>query len=271
MHTDAQHSFGSICWVELATSDPTAAQEFYGALLGWDYEDGHEDGEFIYSMIRLGHEHVAGMLQLRPHQMEAHLPPLWSPFVCVEDAYATTQQCLSLGAQVLAGPQPVFNSGVMAALADPDGVWFSLWQPKTLKGFQVLKEPNSYLWADRYALNAPEDAEFYKAAFDWDLDDVSSPDNPGYYMFSQTVGGGIDEWDRYLAGVLQLRPGQSASLPYWNVYFQVADLDASLQNALDLGGEQLRPVVENAMGRLVGIQDPQGASFTIMQMAPLHD
>ena len=271
MHTFAQHSFGRICWVELATSDPAAAQEFYAALLGWDYEDGYEDGKFMYSMIRLGGKHVAGLLQQQAHPIEARLPSLWSPFVCVEDVRATTKKCVSLGAQVLAGPRAVFNSGVMAGLADPDGVWFSLWQPKTLKGFQVLKEPNSYLWADRYALNAPEDAEFYKAAFDWDLDDVSSPDNPGYYRFSQTVGGGIDEWDRYLAGVRQLRPGQSSSLPHWNVYFQVADLDVSLQKALELGGEQLRPMVENAMGRLVGIQDPQGASFTIMQMAPLPD
>ena len=271
MPTVAHHSFGKFCWVELATTDPTSAQDFYGSLLGWEFENRYEDGKLIYSMILLRDKHVAGMVQLPPQQNEVLLPPAWNPYVCVEDARATTKKCTSLGAQVLAGPKDIRDSGVMAALTDPDGVCFYLWQPKRLKGFQVIKESNCYLWVDRYAHDASEESEFYKAALGWDLDDVSSSGNPGYYMFSQPLEEGEDEWDLYLAGVLQLPPDQSSSLPHWNVYFQVADLDGSLHSALELGGKQLRPVVENAMGRLVGIQDPQGASLTIMQMAPLHD
>ena len=267
MPTVSQTSFGRFCWIDLATTDPEAAREFYGVLMGWKFDNMYEEGHLVYTMMLLDGKNVAGMGQLQPQQVEAGMPPVWSSYVCVEDARKSVAECESLGAQALAGPMDIFDSGVLATMVDPCGAVFSMWQPKAHKGFQVMMEPSSFVWVERYAHNPTEDAEFYKAAFGWGLDEDPNPNNPGYYMFNQEVREGGEEWERYVAGLLQIRPDMGPVPPHWNVYFQVADVDASLAKALELGGEQLHPIVEIPMGRLVGIKDPQGAVLTIMQMA----
>ncbi len=266
----SQHSFGKYCWADLSTTDPEAARKFYGDLMGWEFDSMYESENLIYSMILLDGKHVAGMGQLQPAQVEAGMPPVWNSYICVEDARAMAQKCESLGAQILAGPMDVFDSGVLVMLTDPKGAMFSLWQPKAHKGFQVMMEPGAYVWVELYAHNPTADADFYEAAFGWDLQADSNPQNPGYHIFHQAMGEGSAEWERRVAGVLQIRPEMGPVPPHWNVYFQVADVDASLQKALELGGEQLHPIVEVSTVRLVGIKDPQGAVFTIMQMAHVH-
>ena len=261
----SQHAFGRYCWIDLATTDPEAAQSFYGALMGWEFDNMLNEGELIYSMIQLDGKHVAGMGQLQPPQLEAGMPPTWSSYVCVEDAGEMVKKCEALGAQTLAGPMDVFDSGVLAALADPNGAVFSLWQPKDHMGFQVMMEPNTYCWVELYANNPTEDAEFYKSAFGWGLAADPDPNHP-YLRFNQEVREGGDEWERQVAGVLQIQPDMGEVPPHWHVYFQVADVSASLQKALELGGEQIHPVIEMPKVKLVGIRDPQGAHFTLMQM-----
>lgn len=261
----SQHTFGRYCWVDLATTDPEAAQGFYGELMGWEFDNMYQDGELFYSMIQLDGKNVAGMGKLQPPQIEAGMPPVWSSYVCVEDAREMVKKCESLGAQALAGPMDIFDSGVLATLADPNGAVFSLWQPKQHIGFQVLMEPSAYFWVELYANNPTEDAEFYKNAFGWGLTADPDPSHP-YLRFNQEVREGGDEWERQVAGVLQIQPDMGEVPPHWHVYFQTADVDASLQKALSLGGKQIHPVIEMPKVKLVGITDPQGANLTVIQM-----
>src|SRR5215208_2698400 len=53
------HPPGSFCWVGLATSDPTAAKEFYARVFDWDSDDvpGGSAGEF--SLLRRTSRDVA--------------------------------------------------------------------------------------------------------------------------------------------------------------------------------------------------------------------
>ena len=39
-----QHPVGSFSWLELATSEPTAAAGFYAGLMGWEFKDPEPDG-----------------------------------------------------------------------------------------------------------------------------------------------------------------------------------------------------------------------------------
>ena len=55
--------------------------------------------------------------------------------------------------------------------------------------------------------------------------------------------------------------------PHWSIYFAVADLDASIGKAKDLGGQEVMPPMEVPdVGRLVFLQDPQGAYFAMIQI-----
>ena len=54
----------------------------------------------------------------------------------------------------------------------------------------------------------------------------------------------------------------------WAVYFAVADCDASLEKAKQLGGKPLMDTMDiEGVGRFVFLQDPQGAAFAIIQLA----
>ena len=53
MPTVSQHSFGKYCWVDLSTTDPESARTFYGDLMGWEFDNLYDNGNFVYSMILL--------------------------------------------------------------------------------------------------------------------------------------------------------------------------------------------------------------------------
>ncbi len=122
---------GAIFWNELLTTDRAAAVDFYMAALGM------ERGEVMqpqdYAMLRAGGVEVAGVMQITPETGES--PPHWSIYFGVDDAEATVEQAKSLGGAVYMPPtdivpvegQPAI--GRFAALADPQGAVFSVFQP----------------------------------------------------------------------------------------------------------------------------------------------
>ena len=52
---------------------------------------------------------------------------------------------------------------------------------------------------------------------------------------------------------------------YWGVYFTVADADATVARAQELGGSVMFGPDDTPVGRLAAIVDPQGGNFSIMQ------
>jgi hypothetical protein len=68
-------------------------------------------------------------------------------------------------------------------------------------------------------------------------------------------------------GMLQMTEEWGDMPPSWSVYFAVADCDATLKRAEELGGVALMPPTEiPEVGRFAVMQDPQGAFFTIIKM-----
>jgi uncharacterized protein len=64
-------------------------------------------------------------------------------------------------------------------------------------------------------------------------------------------------------------PPQMPGTPsHWHVYFGVADADATVAEATELGGSALVPPFDTPVGRMAAIGDPQGAVFSIIQQAP---
>ena len=56
--------------------------------------------------------------------------------------------------------------------------------------------------------------------------------------------------------------------PHWSVCFAVADCDAIVAKARELGATVTNEPMDMPIGRFAGLIDPQGASFTVMQPAP---
>ena len=60
--------------------------------------------------------------------------------------------------------------------------------------------------------------------------------------------------------------------PHWGVYFSVEDCDATISKVTELGGKVVMdPMDIPDVGHFAGVQDPQGANFTVMKLAQMPD
>jgi predicted enzyme related to lactoylglutathione lyase len=139
-----EYTPGTFCWVELTTTDQSAAKSFYGGLLGWEANDRPVgDGDYVYSMMQVDGKNVGAIATQPDQQREAGVPPTWSSYVSVENADATAERAKELGATVHAPPFDVMDVGRMAVIQDPQGAMFELWQPKAHFGAALVNAPGA--------------------------------------------------------------------------------------------------------------------------------
>ena len=59
----------------------------------------------------------------------------------------------------------------------------------------------------------------------------------------------------------------SAGSSRWDIFVAVADCDAAVAKAQELGGSVAVPAVDSSVGRFAGLTDPHGAPFGVIQLA----
>lgn len=114
---------GAVCWVEVLTRDPAAAEGFYAAVFDWKAETAPSEGP-PYTMFMLGEDQVAGMMMM-PAEVPSEAPAHWAVYFAVSDCEATAARVVELGGQTL-GPATEFGMGRFAVLEDPQGAVFSV-------------------------------------------------------------------------------------------------------------------------------------------------
>ncbi|MHB9863242.1 VOC family protein [Streptomyces sp. YIM S03343] len=125
---------GSLSWTELYTSDATAAKEFYGGVLGWQFSDMPMPGGGTYSLIT-----PAGLPEERMHGGLMELPaenlaltngrPYWHPVFNVTDCDAAVAKVTETGGSVQMGPQDMEGVGRLAVCLDPSNADFVVLAP----------------------------------------------------------------------------------------------------------------------------------------------
>ena len=103
---------------------------------------------------------------------------MWTTYVWVDDADAAAARVSEAGGAVQAGPFDVFDAGRMAAVADPAGAPFCLWQPGRHRGAQIVNEPGSWSWSDLSSTDPDAAEAFYGAVFGWRADSVDMGEGP---------------------------------------------------------------------------------------------
>jgi uncharacterized protein len=117
---------GALCWSELTTRDPKAAEAFYTALFGWAAKHGAASTQMEYTELGLpGQQPGAGMMTM-PDNMPAQVPSYWMPYFQVADCDASTAKAKELGAKLMVGPNDIPNTGRFAILSDPQGAMFAV-------------------------------------------------------------------------------------------------------------------------------------------------
>ncbi|MCI3273932.1 VOC family protein [Streptomyces cylindrosporus] len=116
---------GSLSWTELYTTDATAAKEFYGSVLGWQFGDMElPGGGGTYTLITpagRGEDRMqGGLMELTAKDLSlADGRPYWHPVFAVADCDAAVAQVTGNGGSVQMGPADAEGVGRLAVCLDP--------------------------------------------------------------------------------------------------------------------------------------------------------
>jgi predicted enzyme related to lactoylglutathione lyase len=110
--------------VELTTGDLESSRAFYGKLFDWKFDTVPMDPSGPYTLIKVGEGTGGGMFEM------ADAPPMWLPYVLVDDIEAATAKARSLGARLIRENVEVKGVGWLTIFTDPQGAMLALWQQK---------------------------------------------------------------------------------------------------------------------------------------------
>ena len=262
MPARTKHAPGTPSWTDLQTTDPQAAKAFYTSLFGWDYVD-QDTGmpDHPYTMAMKNGKAVAGLSRQFDEQVAAGIPPNWSTFVTVADCDATTKKARDLGATVIAEPMDVMAAGRMAVIADPAGAVFSVWEPRDSIGAELVNEHGALDWNELITPDVDSAAKFYEALFGWK---AQTDDMGGGMTYTAFLLDG-----RAIGGAM--KPPMDGIPPNWGVYFAVDDADAAVATARQGGAGVIVEPNDIPPGRMAVLTDPQGAVFSVLQLAQPSD
>ncbi|GAA3057606.1 VOC family protein [Streptomyces glomeratus] len=253
--THARHSPGTPCWASLMVHGMAVTQEFYGALFGWEFRPGPRPlGPYVRAVLN-GHE-VAGIGRLPP---DRHLPVAWTPYFASDDVDATAETIRSCGGTVAVGPLDAAGAGRLAIASDPMGAVFGIWQAAGHLGRGLTGVPGTPAWNELLTYDTEGVAKFYRTVFASGQEPVLSggPDRVTVYIEGRPVAG--------IHGFGSALPPDRG--PHWMTYFQVTDVDAAAVQVAALGGHVVRPWFDTALGRVVTVADPEGATFSVVSRA----
>jgi predicted enzyme related to lactoylglutathione lyase len=251
------HTPGTPSWVDIAAPDFDPAAAFYGDLFGWTLTDPGPPEFGGYRNFLDDGKMVAG---ISPQGSV----PSWTTYVSVVDADATAEKIGASGGTVMFAPMDVGDLGRMAICADPEGAVFGLWQAGAHGGAEKTMAPVSLCWNDLSTRALDQAKAFYSAVFGWDPQD-------------QDMGGAVyTVWNldgRGIGGAAPMHAQAPDDMPAsWTVWFAVADRDATVARAAELGADVREPELDIAgVGRLALVADPQGALFGIIEPQPADE
>ena len=181
------------CWVDLATTDPAGAKEFFSGLFGWGYFDIPTPMGTHYTLCQIDGYNVAGLSDLPQEMADQGIPPVWSSYIKHDDVDAVAERAVAAGGTVAMPAMDVMESGRMIVLPGPDGGdGWSLAAERTYRRAAGQHAPTrSSGTSSRPRMSTPR-RSFYGEVFGWGHDQ----DPNGYNLFK--LG------DRMQAGMLKM-------------------------------------------------------------------
>ena len=261
-------------WIDLEQPDLAATQEFYGGLLGWEFEVA---GGGQYVIASLDGQDVAGLAEPEADWATGQ----WNTYVAVDDADATAARVTGAGGRVVVPVREVGPAGRMAVCEDPAGARFRLWQAGRRPGAQAANLPGAWVFSNLRGVDAGSVASFYADVFGWELSDLGFSHlvrRPGYGdHLAATIDPGIHERQSsdfvppgFADAVGWIDRRDPDAQPEWHTSIGVADRDAAVADVERLGGTVLA-TADTQWTRDAVVRDPQGAVFTISQFTPPED
>lgn len=253
---DSAWPVGTPCWTDLTSTDPDGARAFYGQLFGWDLRVGPPEAHGYTVAVKDGRSVTAINGMSAPDGM----PSTWVTYLATDDLDATFAAARAAGASEIAAPFDVTTQGRMALVIDPTGALVGLWQAGEHTGSQINNEPDTVGWNELMTRDYEAAQTFYATVFGFTYDEVEMPP-PSRYATFEAQG-------RMAGGMGTMFPGVPDQAPSsWGTYFNVAGADDAAATVERLGGTVVQAPVDTPQGRMCVVADPQGAVFSMMQLA----
>lgn len=254
----ADRPLGRFCWLDLMTTEPGAAKDFYEKVAGWGTVVDDAGGQ-PYTMWMNGPEPIGGVMDMPPQAAAAGAPPSWMAHVSTPDLEATMAKAEELGATIEMS-KPIPGVGSFAVISDPQGAVFAAFEPEgDAPGHDGPANVGEFSWHELATDDWEAAWAFYSELFEWEKTGEFDRGEAGmYHMFGrngQTLGG--------MYGRMPEMPVNA-----WLYYVRVPDVEAAVTKVKELGGQVLNGPMEVPGGDTVAAcVDPQGAAFAVHMTA----
>lgn len=253
---------GRFLWTELMTTDVEGAKAFYTQVIGWSTQiwgDGQPTPEMgqPYTMWIAGGTPIGGVMLMSEESRSMGAPPHWMSNIGTTDVDASVRMVKEMGGQVYMPPMDVPKIGRVAAVSDPQGATFALYQPLPGPGMpQGEPRLGERSWSELLAGDWQQAWKFYEQLFGWEKKGSVDMGPMGTY---QLFGVG----DQTLGGMFT-KPAEVPAPPHWLYYFRVDSVEAAVERVKAAGGQVLNgPMVVPDGSTIAQCMDPQGAVFAV--------
>lgn len=241
--------FGAPCWVSLTSRDLETTQEFYAAVLGWQWQRARLGDRFRVALA--DGTPVAGIAAVATMWSMA---VAWTPYFAVPSADEAVARVQERGGTTAVGPLS-FPPGRAALLADRDGATFGIWEGELNANWETWRQAQP-AFIRLHTRDAFDAAIFYGEVLDWASDRAGCCEvhYEGGEVVLRSRG---DIVARIESGALGSAPDPTIR-PHWQVHFAVTDVAACARAAEVHGGSVLSKGSDEAV-----LRDPDGAQFTV--------
>ncbi|MFJ8200701.1 VOC family protein [Streptomyces sp. NPDC096152] len=246
---DTHSVCGAPCWVSLTSRDLEATEDFYRAVLGWEWRSAKLGDRFRIALADgapvAGIAAVATMWQMAV---------AWTPYFAVHSADDAVSRVQERGGTAAVGPIS-FPPGRAALLADRDGATFGIWEGDLFTDWETWRKA-APAFIRLHTRDAFDSAIFYGEVLDWASarPDCCEVRYEGDEVVLRSHGEVVA---RIESGALEAAPDPTIR-PHWQIHFKVADVAACVRAAEKHGGSVLREGADEAV-----LRDPDGAQFTV--------
>lgn len=256
------NTHGDFIWYELMTPDARAAQEFYGGLFGWSYEDSSMPG-MTYLTFSADGTQVGGVMALTEQMRKGGAQALWAGYVGVEAVDATIAKLRERGGQVFLEPRDIPGIGRIAFVADNAGAPFYVMTDtsgQTSESFSAYGPRDGHCaWNELMTPDMDAAQRFYGDLFGWVKAESMDMGPIGEYRMLKN-GMARD----FMFGAMMRMPAEMPA-PLWFYYFRAPDIDVAEAYVKAKGGTIITGPLEVPGGEFVfNAIDPQGALFSLI-------
>jgi predicted enzyme related to lactoylglutathione lyase len=245
---------GKVMWHDLMTIDVDKARSFYTSLLAWKTRPVDLAPLGTTQRIEAGGQEIGGLVSLPTSE---GIPSHWMPYVEVKDLEAVVRRAKELGGFAPVPPTALDGMGRFAVIADPRGAHISPVEMTTPKRSSASPQPGQAAWNEVLSDDPEGTARFFADVFGWQIQQMDMGPMGKYTIFMRG--------EEQLGGCMKAKDGVP---PMWLTYWNVTNVDQSVNRAKQLGGRLEMPPFNVPKGRVAVLADPTGAPFALYQALP---